>query len=80
MDWKTLGWLACLAALAIIAVALSLIGCDGAAWKQGFGGRISQKHVDFVVVDAQSTENVLVVELDEKTHRLPRPKRTRRVP
>ena len=46
-----------------------LIGCDGAAWKQGFGGRISQKHVDFVLVDGRSTEIVLIVELDDKTHR-----------
>src|SRR3982750_3726996 len=29
-----------------------VIGCDAAAWKRGFGGRISQKHVDFVLVDA----------------------------
>jgi hypothetical protein len=119
MDWKTLGFLACLAALAIIAAALKrrfeprypqgalpyfskryllskgeaafyhalraalppglsvapkvrvsdVIGCDGAAWKQGFGGRISQKHVDFVLIDERSTEIVLIVELDDKTHR-----------
>lgn len=46
-----------------------LIGCDGTAWKQGFGGRISQKHVDFVLVDERSTEIVLIIELDDKTHR-----------
>jgi hypothetical protein len=119
MDWKTLGFLACLAVLAIIGVALrrrfepryptgalpyfsrrfllskgeaafyhalraalptgltvapkvrvsDVIGCDGAAWKQGFGGRISQKHVDFVLINSQSTEIVLIVELDDKTHR-----------
>jgi len=46
-----------------------VIGCDGAAWKQGFGGRISQKHVDFVLIDSRSTEIVLIVELDDKTHR-----------
>src|SRR5688500_11233363 len=28
-----------------------ILKCDGAAWKQGFGGRISQKHVDFVLAD-----------------------------
>src|SRR6188474_1907125 len=119
MDWKTLGFFACLVTLAIIAIALrrrfeprypagalpyfsrrfllskgeaafyhalraalpaglciapkvrvsDVIGCDGAAWKQGFGGRISQKHVDFVLVDSKSTEIVLIVELDDKTHR-----------
>jgi hypothetical protein len=45
-----------------------VIGCDAAAWKRGFGGRISQKHVDFVLVDARTTAFVLVVELDDKTH------------
>lgn len=46
-----------------------VIGCDAAAWKRGFGGRISQKHVDFVLVDARTTAFVLVVELDDKSHR-----------
>jgi hypothetical protein len=45
-----------------------VIGCDAAAWKRGFGGRISQKHVDFVLVDARTTALVMVVELDDKTH------------
>ena len=45
-----------------------VIGCDAAAWKRGFGGRISQKHVDFVLVDARTTAFMLVVELDDKTH------------
>jgi hypothetical protein len=45
-----------------------VLKCDAAAWKQGFGGRISQKHVDFVVVDARTTEFVLVIELDDRTH------------
>src|SRR4051812_12683345 len=38
-----------------------VIGCDAAAWKAGFGGRVSQKHVDFVLVDARTTAFVLVV-------------------
>ena len=46
-----------------------ILKCDAAAWKQGFGGRISQKHVDFVIADARTTEFVLVVELDDRTHR-----------
>jgi hypothetical protein len=45
-----------------------VIGCDAAAWKRGFGGRISQKHVDFVLIDARTTAFALVVELDDKTH------------
>jgi hypothetical protein len=46
-----------------------VIKCDAAAWKQGFGGRISQKHVDFVLVDERTTEFILIVELDDRTHR-----------
>jgi hypothetical protein len=44
-----------------------LIGCNSAAWKQGFGGRISQKHVDFVLVDEVTTAFVVVIELDDQT-------------
>ena len=46
-----------------------VIGCDAAAWRAGFGGRISQKHVDFVLVDERTTALVLIVELDDRTHR-----------
>jgi hypothetical protein len=46
-----------------------VLRCDAAAWKQGFGGRISQKHVDFVIVDERTTAFVLIVELDDRTHR-----------
>jgi len=46
-----------------------LIGCSAEAWKAGFGGRISQKHVDFVLVDSSSTALLLVIELDDRTHR-----------
>ena len=45
-----------------------LINCSADAWKAGFGGRISQKHVDFVLVDSGSTAIVLVIELDDRTH------------
>ncbi len=46
-----------------------LIACSSEAWKAGFGGRISQKHVDFVLIDSTSTAIVLVIELDDQTHR-----------
>lgn len=46
-----------------------VIGCDAAAWRQGFGGRVSQKHVDFVIADARTTAILLVIELDDRTHR-----------
>ena len=45
-----------------------VLGCDAAAWRQGFGGRISQKHVDFLLVDARTTAFVLVIELDDRSH------------
>jgi hypothetical protein len=45
-----------------------IIGCSGEAWKAGFGARISQKHVDFVLADADTTAIALVIELDDRTH------------
>jgi hypothetical protein len=45
-----------------------VIGCPGSAWKEGFGARISQKHLDFVVVDSDTTAVRFVVELDDRTH------------
>jgi hypothetical protein len=45
-----------------------VIHCSGEAWKQGFGGRISQKHLDFVIADAASTAILLAIELDDRTH------------
>ena len=45
-----------------------VINCSGAAWKAGYGSRISQKHLDFVLIDATSTAVRLVVELDDRTH------------
>jgi very-short-patch-repair endonuclease len=46
-----------------------VINCSGEDWKQGFGGRISQKHLDFVIADAASTAIVLAIELDDRSHR-----------
>jgi hypothetical protein len=46
-----------------------VINCPGRAWKEGYGAKISQKHLDFVVVDAETTAVRFVVELDDKTHR-----------
>jgi hypothetical protein len=48
-----------------------VIGCTAEGWKSGFGAKISQKHVDFVVIDPVTTAILLVIELDDKTHRLP---------
>ena len=46
-----------------------VIGCSGADWKQGHGGRISQKHLDFVLYDLVSTRILAAVELDDRSHR-----------
>jgi hypothetical protein len=46
-----------------------LINCPPDAWKAGFFGRISQKHVDFVLVDIATTAIALVIELDDRSHR-----------
>jgi hypothetical protein len=48
-----------------------VIGCTGEGWKSGWGAKISQKHVDFVIIDPVTTAILLVIELDDKTHRLP---------
>ncbi|MDB5171323.1 MAG: hypothetical protein JWN51_96 [Phycisphaerales bacterium] len=45
-----------------------VINCSGDAWKAGFGGKISQKHVDFVLADLDTTAIALVIELDDRTH------------
>jgi hypothetical protein len=47
-----------------------IIGCTAAGWKAGFGAKISQKHVDFVIIDPVTTAILLVIELDDKTHEL----------
>jgi hypothetical protein len=49
-----------------------IITCDDPAWRAGYGGKIAQKHVDFVLVDRGTTEVLLVVELDDRSHRHPK--------
>jgi len=45
-----------------------VIGCTTEGWKTGYGAKISQKHVDFVIIDPLTTAILLVIELDDKTH------------
>jgi hypothetical protein len=45
-----------------------LINCSGEAWRQGYGGRIAGKHVDFVLADAATLGIRAVVELDDRSH------------
>ena len=46
-----------------------LINCDGDAWRRGYGGRISGKHVDFVLADAATLKIRIAIELDDRSHR-----------
>lgn len=45
-----------------------LINCPGDAWRQGFGGRIAGKHVDFVLAHAGTLGIRTVIELDDRSH------------
>ncbi|GJM23949.1 MAG: hypothetical protein DHS20C16_03640 [Phycisphaerae bacterium] len=46
-----------------------IITCPADSWHAGYGARISQKHVDFVLVDPDNCGIKAVVELNDKTHR-----------
>lgn len=46
-----------------------LITCSDHDWKAGWGPRVSAKHIDFVLINAHSTEIKLAIELDDSTHR-----------
>lgn len=53
-----------------------IISCSASDWLRGHGGRISQKHLDFVLCDPENSAIVLAVELDDRTHNAPE-RRTR---
>lgn len=46
-----------------------LITCSDNEWKAGWGPRVSAKHIDFVLIDTQTTAIKLAIELDDSTHR-----------
>ena len=48
-----------------------IVSCSSADWLRGHGGKISQKHLDFVLCDAGTSAIVLAVELDDRTHDAP---------
>lgn len=50
--------------------------CSESHWESPQGRRLSQKHLDFILYDAQTTRIVAVIELDDRTHE--RPERRRR--
>ena len=45
-----------------------LVSCSATEWRRGYGGAISQKHVDFVLCDPTTTRFILAIELDDRTH------------
>jgi Protein of unknown function (DUF2726) len=62
--------------IAIKVRAADLLDCSSSAWKAGYGHMIARHHLDFVLCEPRSTEVVVVIELDDRSHR--RPKRQRR--
>jgi len=46
-----------------------LLICSDREWKAGWGPKISAKHVDFVLINAHTTEIICAIELDDSTHR-----------
>jgi hypothetical protein len=49
-----------------------LVTCKEEAWDAGFGHMIARQHLDFVLCDWRSTDILLVIELDDRTHSAPR--------
>jgi very-short-patch-repair endonuclease len=52
-----------------------LITCGESAWKAGFGHMIARHHLDFVICDHRSTDILLAIELDDRSHGLASRKR-----
>ncbi|MCC7316623.1 MAG: DUF2726 domain-containing protein [Planctomycetes bacterium] len=48
-----------------------VLTCSDADWHRGFGGAISQKHLDFVLCEPRTTRIILAVELDDRSHEAP---------
>lgn len=45
-----------------------IINCSESDWKSGYGNKIAQKHLDFVIYDRATTEIILAIELDDRSH------------
>src|SRR5882724_1728841 len=50
---------------------VDIVGCPDALWNAPYGRRLAQKHVDFVLHEADSGVILAVLELDDRTHSLP---------
>lgn len=48
-----------------------IINCTEYYWHKGYGPKISAKHIDFVLHDFETSEILLCIELDDKSHNLP---------
>lgn len=46
-----------------------VLTCSREAWQQGHGNRIQSKHLDFVLVEPNTTRILAAIELDDETHR-----------
>lgn len=46
-----------------------VIHCNDRDWNKGWGHKISSKHIDFVLIDKESTDIKICIELDDSTHR-----------
>lgn len=46
-----------------------LVTCNDADWDAGFGHMIARHHLDFVLCDRETTEVLLAIELDDRSHR-----------
>lgn len=48
-----------------------IIKCTDYYWRKGYGPKISAKHIDFVLHDPDTSEIILCIELDDKSHNRP---------
>jgi hypothetical protein len=49
--------------------------CSESHWESSHGRKVSQKHLDFVLYDPQTTRIVAAIELDDRSHEFPERKR-----
>jgi hypothetical protein len=48
-----------------------IINCTNYYWHKGYGPKISAKHIDFVLHNPETSEIILCIELDDKSHSQP---------
>jgi hypothetical protein len=49
-----------------------IVNCHQVVWALGYGRLIAQKHIDFLLVEPQTTRLVLAIELDDSSHSHPK--------